>query len=69
MIATWLQHFAIIPAKIIHCMPGGIKNQFRGLFIEYRILQINRILQRLGKFSVEGMLAIFCFTAHLNDCR
>ena len=23
---------------------------------------------RLGKFSEEGMLAVLCFTAHLNDC-
>ena len=34
----------------------------------YRILPIKRTV-RCGKFSVEGMLAIFCFTAHLNDCR
>ena len=39
---------------------------FFGQFQEknYRILPISRTV-----FSVEGLLAIFCFTTHRNDCQ
>ena len=37
---------------------------------EYRIRLIKCTVRvEVGKFYVEGMLAIFRFTAHLNDCQ
>ena len=40
------------------------------LKVSYHILLISHTVRvELGKFLVEGVPVIFCFTAHLDDCR